>query len=121
MSLWMKIRVWTKIVLLSAVAIYLLIFVFKNTGEDKHISLWVWFGKEPTAPVLIFLPAAFLFGVIATLLARTVWRTLRQLQEMKRKRMERETAAIITRAAKLRVREQQEGVDAPVPTPAVEE
>lgn len=116
MNLWTKIRIWSKVALLSAVALYLIIFVFMNTGSDKQISVWVWFGKAPNAPILVYLPAAFLMGVVTTLLTRTIWRTVRQLQEMKRKRMEKEATAIITRAAKLRVREQQQEAAA-APTP----
>lgn len=108
MSFWAKVRLWTKISVFSAVAIYLLIFAFLNTGQGKQVTLWVWFGHEPTAPVLAVLPLVFLMGVIATLLTRTVFRTLRQLREMRRRKMEKEAAAIITRAAKLRVREQQQ-------------
>ena len=109
MSFWTKLRVWLKVAVLSAVAIYLLVFVLKNTGVDKQVTLWVWFNHNPTAPLLIVLPITFLFGVVTMLLTRTIWRTLRQMRDMKRRRMEKEAAAIITRAAKLRVREQQDG------------
>lgn len=107
MSFWDKLRVWFKIAVFSAVALYLIVFVAQNTGAAKQVTLWVWFGRSPTAPLLVVLPITFFVGVIATLLARTIWRTLRQMREMKRRKMEKEAAAIITRAAKLRVREQQ--------------
>lgn len=109
MSLWAKCKIWAKVAVFSAVAVYLLIFLLKNTGVGRQVTLWVWFNKTPTAPVLVVLPLTFLFGVICTLLVRTIFRTMRQLNEMKRRKMEKEAAAIITRAAKLRVREQQEG------------
>lgn len=110
MSFWTQLRVWLKVATLSAVVIYLVCFVLKNIGDDKQVRLWVWFYKEPTAPLLIVLPITFFVGVISTLLTRTVFRTLRQLRDMKRRKMEKEAAAIITRAAKLRVREQQDGL-----------
>lgn len=110
MNLWAQIKVWTKVVVLSLIAVYLFMFIFENTGSGKEIAIWVWFNKTPTGPVLIWLPLAFLFGVICTLLFRTVWRTLRQLQQIRRRQMEKEAAAIVTRAAKLRVREEQSAV-----------
>jgi H+/Cl- antiporter ClcA len=104
MNTWLKIRVWTKVILFVIVALYVLIFVLKNTGEGKQVSLWVWFDHTPTMPVLFFIPAAFFLGVITTLLVRTITRTLGQIRQMKRKQAEKEAAAIIARAAKLRVR-----------------
>jgi uncharacterized integral membrane protein len=102
--MWLRIRVWTKVILFVLVSLYVLIFVLNNTGAGKQVNLWVWFGNEPTVPVLIFIPAAFLLGVVTTLLMRTIFRTLGQIREMKRKRAEKEAAAIVARAAKLRVR-----------------
>lgn len=116
MSFWAKLRLWFKIACLSAVMLYLMIFVLKNTGEDRQVTLWVWFNKLPTAPLLFVLPITFIAGAISMLLTRTVWRTLRQLREMKRRKLEREAAAIITRATKLRVREQQAGTSVLPPT-----
>ena len=118
MNLWMQIKVWTKVILLSTVAVYLLLFLFENTGSDKNITLWVWFGKTPTGPILVRLPLAFLAGVITTLLFKTIWKTVRQLQAIRRRRMEKEAAAIVTRAAKLRVREEQAASVAGVPPSA---
>jgi len=112
MNLWMQIKVWTKVILLSLVGVYLFAFLFENTGNGKDIALWVWIGKTPTGPILIWLPLAFLAGVITTLLLKTIWKTVRQVQAIRRRRMEKEAAAIVTRAAKLRVREEQ-GVAAP--------
>lgn len=109
MSLWAKCKIWAKVALFSAVTLYVLLFLLKNTGSDRQVPLWVWFYKTPTTPVLVLLPLTFLFGVVSTLLVRTIFRTVRQLNDMKRRKMEKEAAAIITRAAKLRVREQQEG------------
>jgi uncharacterized integral membrane protein len=105
MNLWLKIRVWTKVVLFVLLAMYVLVFVLKNTGEGRQVTLWVWFDHTPTVPVLIFIPAAFFFGVITTLLVRTTLRTLSQIRDLKRRRTEKEAAAIVARAAKLRVRQ----------------
>jgi uncharacterized integral membrane protein len=106
MNLWLQIRVFTKVTLFSLVSLYLLIFVLMNTGTDRQVRLWLWFGSEPTVPVLLFIPAAFAMGVISTLLVRTICRTVTQIRDLKRKRAEKEAAAVVARAAKLRVREE---------------
>jgi uncharacterized integral membrane protein len=100
--MWLKFRVWTKVILFVLVTLYVLVFVLKNM--DERVSLWVWINYRPDVAALIFIPAAFLFGVITTLLVRTIFRTLGQIREMKRKRAEKEAAIIVARAAKLRVR-----------------
>jgi len=107
MNFWLKLRVWFKVTVFVAVALYLLLFVFNNTGDGKDVALWVWFGKSPTLPVLAFIPLAFMAGVVTTLLIRTILRTIAQLRDMKRRHIEREAAAVVARAAKIRVREQQ--------------
>lgn len=111
MNFWLKLRVWFKVTVAVAVALYLLIFAFQNTGDDKRVALWIWFGREPSLPVLAFIPLAFMAGVVTTLLTRTILRTIGQLREMKRRKLEREAAAVVARAAKLRVREQQAKVE----------
>ena len=104
--MWLKFRVWSKVIIFAVIAIYLLVFFFKNTGEGKQVVLWYWFGyTSPQMSVLFFMVTAFLFGVITTLLVRTLLRTLSQLRELKRKQLEKEAAAVVARAAKLRVRE----------------
>ncbi len=105
MNLWLKIRVWSKIIFFSIIALYILLFALNNlTTKTK---LWVFFGQEWTfeSSVLLMALGAFVLGIIATLLTRTIFRTMAQLREMKRKRMEKEAVAIISRASKLRTRE----------------
>ncbi len=106
MNIWLKIRVWSKIVFFSIIAVYILVFSINNLGTKTQ--LWVFFGADWTlqSSVLLLALGAFVLGVIATLLTRTILRTLTQLREMKRKRMEKEAVAIISRASKLRTREQ---------------
>lgn len=103
MNFWLKLRVWFKITVFSIVLAYLLIFTWQNV--DYKVTIWYWFGKQQETPVLFLVPAVFLFGVVVTLLVRTIFRTVRQLQLLKRKKMEKEAAAIVARAATLRTRE----------------
>ena len=105
MGFWMKIKVWTKIGFFSIVAIYILLFAIKNLYTKTE--LWFFFGEDWTlqSSVLLLALGAFVLGVITTLLVRTIFRTMAQLREMKRKRAEKEAIAIINRASKLRTRD----------------
>ncbi len=105
MSFWMKIKVWTKIGFFSIIAIYILLFSIKNLGTKTE--LWLFFGEGWTiqSSVLLLALGAFVLGVVTMLLVRTIFRTMAQLREMKRKRAEKEAIAIINRASKLRTRD----------------
>ena len=78
---WNKTKIWTKLVVLGLVILYVLIFIFKNYSR----SVAVWFWSEHTMSVLELLVATFLAGVVATLLARPTYRTIRQISELKKK------------------------------------
>ncbi len=109
MNFWLKLRVWTKITVFAILTIYIGLFLLFNTG--KPATLWLfpsWLIKDHTgsieSSVLFLALGSFVFGIIATLLTRTIWRTIAQIRVMKRKKMEKEAAAIIARAAKLQTR-----------------
>lgn len=101
----MKIKVWTKISVFSIIAVYIFLFSIKNLGTKTE--LWIFFGQGWTieSSVLLLAVGAFAFGIISTLMIRTIIQTMSQLREMKRKRAEKEAIAILNRAAKLRTRD----------------
>lgn len=105
MNWWMKIKVWTKISVFSIIAVYIFLFSIKNLGTKTE--LWIFFGQGWTieSSVLLLAVGAFAFGIISTLMIRTIIHTMSQLREMKRKRAEKEAIAILNRAAKLRTRD----------------
>jgi uncharacterized membrane protein YciS (DUF1049 family) len=75
----LKIRVYTKIVLLSLVAIYSLAFILVNTGQT--VDLWLFpFVTIQGMNTILALLAAFILGVIVTLLLRTALATWKQLR-----------------------------------------
>src|SRR5690348_5044085 len=106
-NLWQNIKLWTKLILTAAVLLYVLLFVYNNTGTD--VRLWWWFGHEPQASVFLLTIGAFFVGVIATILIRTLWKTLRQIRNMKDRsrtgRLEREMAEMKSKAAMLQTRQ----------------
>lgn len=80
-NLWLKIKVWTKIVLFSALSFYALLFTYNNW--DNRVELWIWFRTKPTRSVLLYMVFAFLTGVIGTILVRTASRTISQIRELR--------------------------------------
>ena len=68
-NLWLKIKIWTKIVLFTLLGAYLLVFVLKNTSET--VKFWYFFTQDSvTVSVLTFTLAVFFIGVIGALLVK---------------------------------------------------
>lgn len=111
-NLWLKIRVWTKVVIFALLLIYALVFIWKNSGRDVHP--WFWYKTEPLTSVLTLVTAAFLIGVVATILIGTTFRTLRQIRELRTRsrseQLEREMAEMKAKASMLRPRGAEGGV-----------
>jgi uncharacterized integral membrane protein len=100
---WLKIKAWTKGILAALVVVYLILFVFKNGGQDIHF--WWWFGHNPNIDALYMALVAFFAGAIVVILVQTTWRTVRQVRdvhaERRLDRLERENANIRSKAAML--------------------
>jgi uncharacterized integral membrane protein len=105
-NLWLKIKIWTKVVIISVVVIFLLIFVMENA--NKEITIWWWFGREVATTALMLIGCMFLAGVICTLLVRVAAKTMRQVRELKQHnanlQMRQDVAEIKTKAAMLQTK-----------------
>lgn len=105
--MWLKIKVWTKVIVVSALVLYALLFIYNNTG--KQVDFWWWFGKPTSASVFTLSFTAFLSGVIAAILVRTTWKTYTQIRELQRRsraqKMERDLADMKSKAGMLKTRE----------------
>ena len=105
-NLWLKIRVWTKVGVFAFLLLYAIVFVSINYSRTAQV--WLWFGHEPTAPVLVLLFVTFLFGVIGTILVRTTLRTISQIKDLRSRtrtdKMERQMAAMQAKAGRLQTR-----------------
>lgn len=103
----LKVRIWTKIILLALVVLYTLAFAFSNSDED--INVWLFFNREPRVNVLVALLGAFVLGSLMTVLIRMVYSTLGQFRASRERtrthRLEREIADMRTKATTLRTRE----------------
>ena len=105
-NLWLKIKVWTKIVVAALIAIYLLIFVLQN-GSQK-VTFWWWFGHQYEGSMLYLVFFTFLIGGLVAILATTTVRTIRQVKELRNRnrsqKLEREIAEMKTKAAMLQTK-----------------
>ena len=107
-SVWLKFKIWFKLILFGLIAIYILLFLFKN--YDTKVTVWIWFGDAGTysSSILALVFAVFVLSVIGTLLTSTIWRTVRQIREAgnrsRTQRLEKAIAEMNAKAAKLQIR-----------------
>lgn len=105
-NLWLKFRIWTKVAAFAFLVIYALVFIFIN--YSRKATVWLWFGTEPEAPVLLVVFLTFLFGVVATILVRTTLRTVAQIKDLRARnrteKMERQVAQMQAKAGRLQTK-----------------
>jgi uncharacterized integral membrane protein len=80
-ELWLKIKVWTKIIFFALLLIYILIFVMENSGQPP-VQFWYWFKPRLQSPFLLFILMTFLAGIVVSILFRPIRRTLLQLRQL---------------------------------------
>lgn len=117
-NLWLKIKIWTKVLLIGAGVLYVILFTYKNAQEP--VKFWYWFGHEPHTNLLLLVLCSFVAGVVGTVLARTTLRTLHQVSELqdraRSQRMDRDMAEIRAKAAMLQTKAPYVPPPAPEPT-----
>ena len=105
-NLWLKIKVWTKVLIFFALLLYGVLFIYQNSS--RPVKPWFWFGRETETSVLILGLCALLTGVVGTILTRTTFKTVRQIRELQTRsrsdRLAREVEEMKAKAAKLRAR-----------------
>jgi len=106
-NVWLKIKVWSKVAFVSALVIYALFFILKNSGQS--VKFWFWFFKEPyETSLLVLVFSTFLAGVIATILVRTSFKTVRQIRELQARnrseRMARDVEEMKEKASRLQTK-----------------
>ena len=106
---WLKFKVWTKFTVISIVLIYLIVFVLANGSAVIDTELRFPLVKTYMRPnALIVLLLTGVFSIFGWWLFRTVFKTIRQIREVRRRahleRIEREHADMVAKAAKLQTR-----------------
>jgi hypothetical protein len=105
---WTKIKLWTKVSVFGAVAIYVIAFVLLNRHAviDKDLDFVFKTYERPNALLVLLLTA--IFSIFGWWLFKTVFKTLRQMRDVKRRahleRIEKEHADMVAKAAKLQTR-----------------
>jgi len=107
-NVWLKFKIWFKLILFGLIALYIILFLLKN--YDTKVTVWIWFGDTGTysSSILALVFAVFVLSVIGTLLTSTIWRTVRQIREAisrsRTQKLERAIAEMNAKAAKLQIR-----------------
>lgn len=114
-SMWLSIKIWSKVVIVTLLAICVLVFVLYNL--NKPVTIWLWNDRPTTLLSVVFY--TWVLSVLGTLLVWTTYKTLRQFRDMRHRsrtdRLEREMADMKTKAAMLQTR------PASPPPPATEQ
>lgn len=104
-NLWLKIKVWTKGITAGLVTIYAFLFMYNNSDTA---NVWWWFNRRFQSSTLVLIVIAFLAGVLATILVRTMFTTIRQIRSLsdrsRSQRIERELADMKEKAARLQTK-----------------
>lgn len=109
-NFWLKLKIWTKLIVVVAVVIYITLFVVNNNGPQSQATIWLFFGSGSavTTSVLQLVLGTFLLGVVVTILARTTFRTIGQIKELKARqateKKEKEIEELKARAGMLRIK-----------------
>jgi uncharacterized integral membrane protein len=105
-NLWLKIKIWTKVVIAAVIGLYVLIFVLKN-GDEKA-TFWFWPYHKYEGSLLLLVAFTFLIGGLVAILATTTFRTLRQIRDLRTRNRAARAEALLrdqeTKAAMLQTK-----------------
>jgi len=102
-DLWINIKFWIKTTLISVLVIYVLLFVFQNRGQP--VKFWYFPLQDSLETSALYLSAgAFAAGILAAVLVKTTFTTLKQFRLMKAAKAQRELAEIQSKAARLQTK-----------------
>src|SRR5436190_22768471 len=82
-NLWLKIKIWTKVVIAGVIGLYVLLFVLQNGG--RQAKFWYWFNHDYEPSLLSLVCIAFLIGGLVAVLATPPFRTIRQIRDLRRR------------------------------------
>ena len=106
-NFWLKLKVWTKIVLFGAIALYIALFAFKNSDKPT-VTVWLFFDQVHEGSIFWFAVMTFLAGGATAMLARTIFSTLRQYRDMQaakqQAKLKKDLADMQAKAAMLQAR-----------------
>jgi uncharacterized membrane protein len=102
--MWLKIKVWTKVILFGLLALAVLVFLINNV--NKPVTIWLW--NDYTTTLLRFAFVTVLVSVIGTILVGTTFKTIRQVRELRSRartdKLERDLADMKSKASMLQTK-----------------
>jgi len=105
-NLWLKFKIWTKVILALLALTYILVFVISNHAHGANVWILPWHEIQTT--VLYVAGISFLVGVLVAILFRTIIRTRRQIRELQERnrsvKLERAVQDMHAKAAMLRAK-----------------
>ncbi len=121
-NLWLKVKIWTKVLLVLLALAYVITFAVSNS--ESQATFWYFVRTPPiTTSVLKLVLIAFVSGVAVAVLARTTFRTVSQIRELKARqlteRREKELEEIKAKAGMLRPKRDPDLAPADPPSDAV--
>jgi uncharacterized integral membrane protein len=115
--LWLKIRIWLKVLIAFLLVLYVILFVYNNAQEK--VQFWYWFHRQPQTNLLLLVLCTFVAGIVGAILATIGFRTVRQVSDLKTRtraqRMDRDLADLRSKAAMLQTKSPPP--DKPPPSP----
>jgi uncharacterized integral membrane protein len=107
-NFWLKVKIWTKSILIGMVVVYSLVFLIMNTGQTP-VRLWFWYDTRLEISPLLLVFVMLVLGAVAALLVRAALTTISQIRESRQRsrtdRLEREMADMRQKAAMVRTRD----------------
>ena len=105
-NLWLKFKIWTKVILALLVLAYILMFIYSNHSHGAAVWVYPWHEIQSTVLFVAFI--SFVVGALVAILLRTIFRTARQIRELKERnrsvKLERAVQDMHTKAAMLRAK-----------------
>jgi uncharacterized integral membrane protein len=98
---WIKTKFWAKTTLISVLVVYVAIFIYHNTGDDRQVKFWWWFKKEQPTSAFVLALLSFIAGALVTLLVRTTFKTMKQFRLAQAARAQREREEQLLKASRL--------------------
>src|SRR4051794_38862030 len=109
--MWEKIKLWTRVIIFGALALYLLIVVAVNWGLRVNGPLPMGFVKFDNPRVLLVLLVTAVVSIFGWWLTRAVFKTVRQFRSVRDRsrttKLEREMAEMRAKASMLREKERE--------------
>jgi hypothetical protein len=107
--MWEKLKLYTKVTLFGAMALYVLTFVILNRERAVDGELKLIFTSFNRPSILLVLPVTAVLSIVAWWLIRTIFKTLRQFRTLRERsrtaKLEKEVADMKAKAGMLQTRE----------------